>query len=378
MRIAFVSDAAFPWHMGGIEAVERAEAEELAKIHEVHFFSMQWPGMEHEFTDKRIQYHTLGKTSSERFYRHGRRSIRAALKFAASTINIFRFRFSVIECNMFPILHIPVLRLYCKLFGCKLVLDVVEVWDRNYWKEYLKNPLFAWLGGAAASLFVKMADAYIANSSVTAQKLEKIGILRSKISVFAPILNDNELKPFISKEGKRNTIVYWGRLIKEKRLDKWILAVKEAQRKVKGARGLIIGDGPEEKEIRGIIKKERLQNIIKIRRPIVKREELWEQIGSCAVLLHMSEREGLGLVVLESIALGIPVVLPSYTPIPKEVRDMCLVESEESIPEKLAEILRSQRHSKYIKNRENLSEFEISGINRFYERLFSRLRPNGR
>ena len=373
MRIAFVSDAAFPWHMGGIEAVERVEAEELAKSHDVEFYSMRWPGMRKEFADAGIKYHTLGKTDQHKFYRHGTRSIRQAIKFAISTFNVFNGRYDVIECNMFPILHIPVLKLYCMLFRCKLVLDVVEIWDSNYWQEYLKNPFFAMLGGAFASVFVKMGDAYIANSSATAKKLFNLGIQRHKVDIFAPILNDKEMEPFMVKRKKSNTVVYWGRLIKEKRLDKWIGVIRDAHLMAKNVHGLIIGDGPEERSLKEMIDREGLAKVIDVLPAIPGREPLWKKVCGCAVLMHMSEREGLGLVILESLALGIPAMLPSYTPVPEEVKAMCVVEDEKNMAGKLVEILKSRKREGYIRNAQNLEEFKISKVLDFYNGLFKKL-----
>ena len=77
MRIAFVYDVPYPWHVGGIESMNYNEAEELAKEHEVHFFTTRWEGMTgREFVYNNIHYHAIHKTDQSRIYRHGRRSIR--------------------------------------------------------------------------------------------------------------------------------------------------------------------------------------------------------------------------------------------------------------------------------------------------------------
>src|SRR5271157_339636 len=119
LRIAFVSDAVYPGHFGGLEVLEHAEAKELAKVHEVHFFSMQWPGMRRTFKQEGITYHASHRVTQEKFYRHGRRSIREALVFSFSMFRIFRYRFDVIISNEFPVLQIPILKLYCMLTGCR-------------------------------------------------------------------------------------------------------------------------------------------------------------------------------------------------------------------------------------------------------------------
>jgi glycosyltransferase involved in cell wall biosynthesis len=378
MRIAFVSDAAFPWHVGGLEAIERVEAKALAKSHDVHFFTMLWPGMGgRHFTIDNIHYHAFSKISIDRFYRHGRRSIGAALRFSIGMLRIFRYRFDVIECNMFPVLHIPIIKLYCKLTGCKMILDVVEIWERRYWLDYLGGFLGR-LAYAYATYFVGSADTYIANSTVTADKLVKEGVGRDRISVFAPILDDAKIKGMLGEREKKkgggsDRIVFSGRMIKEKRLDKWLAVVKETRKKVPSAKGLIIGDGPEKESTERMIKSMSLEKAVEHRDFYKNQEDTYRAILDSALFLHMSEREGLSIITLESLMLGVPVVLPSYSPMPDEVRRMCIVRDEAEVPKVVAEILRSGNRSAYLKNLNGLKSFFISGTEAFYDRLFKKL-----
>ncbi len=377
MNIAFVSDAVYPWNVGGLETLESTEAQELAKEHDVHFFSLQWPGMKKkDFRHNNIMYHTLHKISTEKFYRHGRRSIREALIFSFGLFRIFFYKFDYIQSNEFPILQIPILKLYCMLNDCKLILDMHEVWDSGYWTSYLGR-----VPGAFANLFastvLKFADAYIANSSATAKKLEELGIDKGKIRIFSPVINDKKLSRIKVKKDKK-CVFFSGRLIKEKRLDKWLEAIKAVSKRVKGIKAIIIGDGPEKTAIRHTINRLKLNGIVELRdfyRTENKRE-LYRRMKSSKVLLQMSEREGLSIIVLESLALGTPVLLPDYSPIPKEVKDMCVVEDEISIPYRLENILLSGAKSSYIKNGAGLKNFSVSNTNKFYSSLFSRLSKN--
>lgn len=179
VKIALISDAAYPWNVGGVETLERVEAEALAKRHEVHFFSFRWKGMDSEFTDRGIRYHTFHSIGNDKFYRHGRRSIREALVFSG-LLRIFRYRFKVIQSNQFPVVHLPVLKLYCVLSGCKLIIDVHEVWDKDYWTTYLGS-FMGTMANVYARMALRLGDRYIANSSVTALKLEQLGIGKQKV-----------------------------------------------------------------------------------------------------------------------------------------------------------------------------------------------------
>ncbi len=373
MRIAFVSDAAYPWHFGGIEVLEHTEAKELAKSHEVHFFSMQWPGMRRTFRREGITYHAFHRVTQKRFYRHERRSIREALAFSASLFKLFPYKFDFVIANEFPVLHLPILKLYCALRGCKLILDVHEVWGKDYWTRYL-GALPGTLANSYASTFLTVADAYIANSSVTRSNLISAGVDGRRIRVFSPVLDDRFISGIRAGKSSRS-IIFWGRLIKEKRLYRWILTVDKIRRKVKGLRAIIIGDGPERQGIAAMIRSLGLGGVIEMRHSYSdsRRRALFRAVKEAGLLLHMSEREGLSMIALESIALGTPVLLPSYSPVPKEVRGMCVVAKESELATVAARILNSGDKGKYIKNRAGLKDFYISNISGTYSEIFRSL-----
>ena len=374
MRIAFVADAAYPWHFGGVEMLEHTEAEELAKSHEVHFFCMRWPNMKKEFRHDGIEYHAAHSVVEDKFYRHGRRSIREALVFSAGVFRIFGYKFDLIIADEFPVLHLPILKLYCMLSGCRLVIDMHEVWDKKYWTQYL-GLLPGLLANAYASFALRVADAYVANSSITMNKLVEIGVEKRRIRVFSPVIDDRFISRIDAKSKGRN-IIFWGRLIKEKRVDKLLMAVRQIRKEMRDVHAVIIGDGPERESIEKMVRELGLEGVVELRHSYSneRRGELLKAVKEAGLLLHMSEREGLGMTVLESISLGTPVLVPSYSPIPKEVKDMCVVADESRIASVAVKILKSDDKSRYIKNSANLKEFYVSNINRVYSALFDALR----
>lgn len=377
MKIAFVSDAVYPWNVGGLETLESTESKELAKHHEVHFFSLKWPGMKKDFRQNNISYHTLHEITTDKFYRHGRRSIREAIMYTIGLGRLLFYKFDYIQANEFPILHIPFLKLYCRLTGCKLILDMFEIWDREYWTSYL-GPVLGPLASRYASWAINGADAYIALSSVTLEHLAALGVDRERIHIFSPVIDEKALG--MVEAGKRTkSVMFSGRLIKEKRLDKWLEAIKAASKKMKDIKGVIIGEGPEKQRLVKLISKLKLNRNVELRDfyRTESKDELYKRIKESGMVLQMSEREGLSIIVLESLALGTPVLLPEYSPIPKEVREMCMMGDQISIPDMIVEILNSSDKRKYIKNPEGLNTFSASNVNRFYSALFKKLQEEG-
>ncbi len=368
MKIAIVYDVPYPWHVGGIEAMHYNAAVELAKKHDVHFFTTKWPGMKDEFVHKGVHYHATHSTNQEKIYRHGRRSVREAALFNSSVSKLFGYDFDVVIADYFPMLHLPLVKLYCRSRGAKLIMAVAEYWDKSYWKEYIGGT------GTLASVFadsaIKGADAYVTISSTTKGKMIDAGINSEKISIFAPVIDKRDFRG-IRGSGKRSrTVVFSGRMVKEKRIDRFLKVIKDANKKTNGIRGIVLGSGPEKEKLMAMSKSMKLDKIVEFRDFYKDKKDLYSLIKSSSMLLNMSEREGLSIICLESIALNVPVLLPSYSPIPEEVKEMCTVSNEKNLASAASKIVTAKDSSIFIKNRDNLDRYFVSETNRFYSRLF--------
>ncbi|MGC8568201.1 MAG: glycosyltransferase family 4 protein [Candidatus Micrarchaeia archaeon] len=361
-RIAFVSDVVYPWVKGGMESVHYLEMKELAKSNEVYCFCMQFEGMKKEFIKEGIHYISVAKASVKELYTEkGTRSIALARRFAnALPKALSAYDFDLIYANSFPYLHLKSIKAYCNAKRCRLALDVSEVWDAKRWKSYLGA-----IKGIAAYYYAKNAlkgaDAYLAVSSSTAKGLEAAGIPHDKIITFSPVI---DLALFPKPMKKSLTVIYSGRLIKEKRLDLWIDAVIKAHNLNPNIKGLIIGSGPEEAAIKKLINS---NAFIKIRKPYSSKLQLYKAINSAMCVLNMSEREGLSIITIESAALGTAPLLPSYTPIPEEVKELSIVKDIEDIPKTIADL--ASGRIKYKADRKKLEKFDVNRVNSVFGKL---------
>ena len=361
-KIAFVSDVAYPWVRGGMETTHYLEMKELARNNDVYCFCMRFEGMKEEFFKDGIHYVTAGKASSAELYTEkGTRSISLARRFASALPKALGpYRFDLVYANSFPYLHLKAVKAYCRANSSRLALDVAEVWDLKRWKDYLGR-----VKGIAAYHYarnaLKGADAYIANSSSTAKDLESAGIPKDKITVLSPVI---DLKTMPKPAKKQPVVIYAGRLIKEKRLDLWIDAVVKAHRLNPGVNGLIVGLGPEETGIKKMINR---YPFIKMRKPYSSKARLYNAMGKSIAMLNMSEREGLSVITIESAALGTAPMLPSYTPIPDEVKELSIVKDVEDIPKTIAEI--ASGRIKYKVAIEKLERFDVKRVNDAFESM---------
>ena len=370
MKIAMVYDVPYPWHVGGIEAMHYNAAVELAKKHEVHFFTTKWPGMGDDFVHKGIHYHATRETNQEKIYRHGRRSIREAALFNSSIIKLFGYNFDVVITDYFPMLHLPLVKLYCRSRGSRLIIAVAEYWDAEYWKTYLGGASWP-VASAFSSSAIKGADAYVTISSATMKKMVEAGINKDKINIFAPVIDKKDFGGLLHKKGKHSKqIVFSGRMIKEKRIDKLLSVLQQANKIGANAKGVIMGSGPEKDTLIKMSNKMGLDKTVRFMDFYKDKRKFYDLLKSSSLLLNMSEREGLSIICIESAALGIPVLLPSYSPIPGEVKEMCIVKDEKDIPAEIKRIMYSKDIGSLVKNRKNLKRYFVSETNAFYSRLF--------
>ncbi len=366
MRIGFVSDLVYPFMKGGVERTEYMEMMQLRREHEIHSFSLQLEDMEPDFAMDGIHYHSVGKTMKGDLFRSRHRSVIQALKFCTLLpLILFGKKLDVIQANAFPYVHLPVVKLYCMLSRTKLIIDVAEVWSAEYWRSYI-----GLISGTAAYFFsnwvLKFGDAYITNPGAVKEALIDLGVRREKVFAFSPIIDSAAIARVPLKKGYERRVIFVGRLIKEKRLDKWLSVIENVGKQ----NALIIGDGPERDNIWQIIRSAKLSGKVSMTPPKASQAKMYAELRNSAVMLHMSEREGLGAVILESLALGTPVVLPTYSPVPDEVKRMCIVEREDKLPKVVSGILRAKDKRAFLRNIDDLKQFETGMIPAHYAKVF--------
>jgi glycosyltransferase involved in cell wall biosynthesis len=102
---------------------------------------------------------------------------------------------------------------------------------------------------------------------------------------------------------------------------------------------VLCGKGPEEEKIRSLIKEYRLENNVSLVGE-KNHSEVLDLMNQCKLFLHPSSYEGFGIVCLEALAAGAPVISfcqPMKTPVKK----WHIVNSPAEMKEKVVSILRS-------------------------------------
>jgi len=293
MKIAFLSDAVYPYNKGGKEKRLFEISTGLAKKgHEVHVYTMKWWKGSKVRKEKGVTLHGISPFY-KLYTKKGKRSIKQALMFSLHVFpGLINERFDVLDVDHMPYFPIFPAWLVAKLKGKKLVTSWHEYWG-NYWFEYLgAKGIFGYL---IEYISIYFSGISIVSSNLTRKRLKKVG----KKSVFVPNGFDYDVIKKVKKKGNFD-IVFAGRLIKEKNVDLLIDSVKDKYKLG------IIGPGPELEKLK---EKAKPYPNIKFLGMLPDIKDVYSYMKGAKLFAFPSEREGFGLVVVEAMAAGTPVLV---------------------------------------------------------------------
>ena len=305
MHICLVYETLYPYFRGGAERWYRNLAERLAaEGFEVTYLTLRrWPESEPpEIPGVRVV--TVGP--GDELYTGGRRRLSVTLGFGTgATAHLVR------HGGDYDVVHTAALQLTAlgataarKRHGFRLVVDWFEVWTRAYWLSYLGAAAgrAAW---AAQRLSMRTDHEAIVFSRLHERRLREGGF-HGRITriegLYAGPTEAPEPRP------ADPVAVFLGRHIPEKRVTAVPAALARARETDAELRALVFGDGPERPALLAEIRRLGLESAISAP-GLAPEDEVDETLRRSLCLLHPSEREGYGLVVVESAAAGTPVVL---------------------------------------------------------------------
>ncbi|MGB9370369.1 MAG: glycosyltransferase family 4 protein [Halobacteriota archaeon] len=290
MNIGYVSDVVYPFVKGGAEKRIYEMAKRFATNDEVHIFGVKWWKGKNDIELGGIHLHGVCKPLS--LYAGERRSFREAARFASSLRPIFKQDLDIIDCNQFPYLHCFPARLISLLKSIPLVITWHEFWG-DYWYEYLGK--LGFFGKLTERATLTIPDEVIAVSTTTKELLEHF---RKRVS-FVPNGVDISLIDSIEPAEISVDALFVGRLIPEKNVELLVRAMPTSKMLC------IIGDGPEKSKLVQLSKE--LGTNVRFSSELPY-EDLIGVMKAANSLVLPSSREGFGIVALEALACGTPVI----------------------------------------------------------------------
>ena len=307
MRIALVYDATYPYVKGGGERRYYEVGRRLAQQHDVSLVSFGWWGSQAPVeSGSNLRYVSVGAPRD--LYRNdGTRSATEPVWFGAKVLpTLLRHSFDVIDCCAFPYFSVLAARTVAAMRRSALVVTWLEHWG-GYWFDY-----WGWKGvfGQVVELAALAASPRaIAISEFTRARLLH-GPFKRSPSTVSVVPNGIDFAKInaIDSDVKEFDVIFVGRLMPHKRVDLLLRALANLQVSGLSLRCRIIGDGPERIRLESLAAKLAIGNSTEFT-GFMPEHEMLRALKAARVLVLPSEREGLGNIVLEANACGVPVVV---------------------------------------------------------------------
>jgi glycosyltransferase involved in cell wall biosynthesis len=308
LRIAFVSDAVYPYNKGGKEKRLYEISKRLAQRgHDVHIYTMKWWAGSGKMDQEGVHFHAICGLMP--LYDGKRRSISEAVFFGLATFKLFFEQFDVIDVDQMPFFPLWSGWVVARVKRKKMQTTWLEVWDYNYWQEYAKG-FVGLIGALIERISIALPDTIISISKHTTEQLRVAGAKAQIVTV--PLGVDLASISAVKPSTVSSDIIFVGRLLSHKNADllvKAVLIVKETMPQVSCK---IVGGGPEKKELENLITRLKLEDNVQILDNIEHCCDLYALMKSSKMLVLPSTREGFGIVVIEANAAGLPVITTNH------------------------------------------------------------------
>jgi glycosyltransferase involved in cell wall biosynthesis len=186
---------------------------------------------------------------------------------------------------------------------CRKIPFLVTSHGTDLWS--FKGRAFKFIKGWVAH---RASIVAVVSNAMKKELVDQVGEVRNL--VVAPMGVDlaNQFRPITHETGSRRQIISVGRLIEAKGVEYLIRALPNLVKKFPDSKALIVGDGPDKARLQGIAKKVGAADYCEFMGK-VSNSELPDLYRSSAVFVAPFLQEGLGLVCIEALGCGCPVVV---------------------------------------------------------------------
>ncbi len=303
-KIAVVSDAVYPFNKGGKEKRIYDVTTRLAEQgYDITIYCMQWwPGDKCLVKDN-IKFCAISPLYP--LYHGSRRSFRQSIFFALHCLKLITKNFDVLEVDHIPHLVLFTTKLVCLLKRKKMIAVWHESWGLNYWKKYLGR--LGYIAYVIERVGVMLPDTIVSVSNHTTNAIIK-KLKRKNNVITIPNGLDYKKIQSIAPAALSSDLIYAGRLLLHKHIDALLMATSELKKSNPNISVLIVGDGPERKNLEDFAKQLGITDNVKFLGFLENHDDVYGLMHASKIFVSPSTREGFGITVIEANACGLPVI----------------------------------------------------------------------
>jgi glycosyltransferase involved in cell wall biosynthesis len=310
-RAAVIFDCLFPATTGGGERVYRRIAEELTdRDLAVDYVTraldpVPTPG-----------FSVVPVWNGDIYNADGGRTTSSALQFARGVYRHLRGQrdqYDLVVASALPVLTVLAAALALRGSRTFLVVDWLEVWSWRKWRSY-SGALTGTLAFVLQVLGARVGNLHTVNSGFTAERLQRYRrtpapLVLGLVDLVEPVALLEPVQLESAPAHKRAPMVLFvGRHIADKRIDRLPAAIALLLRTRPDVTLVVAGSGPETATLERAVAEAGVAGSVQLVGR-VSDARLAELMGTAAVLVNPSAREGFGLVVAEAAAYGTPSVV---------------------------------------------------------------------
>lgn len=309
MRILMISDVYFPRVNGVSTSIQTFREHLLAQGHEVTLIAPEYP---HDYADDadtlRVPSRYVPLDPEDRMLKYG-----GVLKLT-----------ELLRQQAFDVIHIqtPFVAYYAGIELAKRLGIPRVITYHTFFEEYLYNyiPFLPkpWLRLAARRFSASQCnnvDAVIVPSTPIESRLRDYGVTTAMVKLPTGI----DLRSFAKGDGgrfrrehdiapNRPTLLYVGRVAHEKNIDFLLQMLTEVRQSIPEVLLIIAGEGPAQPKLARLTQRLGLENSVLFIGYLSRDEALLDCYRAADAFVFASRTETQGLVLLEAMALGVPVV----------------------------------------------------------------------
>jgi glycosyltransferase involved in cell wall biosynthesis len=268
---------------------------------------MQWWEGSRRREERGVRYSAVSRLVP--LYVGERRSISQAVRFSFGCLRLLGHRFDAIEADQMPYLPLFPLRIVASIKRVPLIVTWHEVWGAAYWREYL-GPA-GLVGALLERVAMRTPDLIVAENAETHRRLLDAGLPAARVTV---VPNGVDMTVIAAAPPSVLTfdLIYVGRLLGHKRVDDLLEAVGHLQRDGVTLTCAIVGVGPERARLEELAAELQIVDQVRFYGSLEQHADVYGLIKSSGVFVLPSVREGFGIVVVEALACGVPVITTDH------------------------------------------------------------------
>ncbi len=349
MKIAIFTDTFFPDQINGAAHVAYQSVKILEQRgHEVRVFTVS--SKRNLKAQERVNDLKITRMPSIPFWGYAQERI--TIPFGYTLRSVRKFNPDVIHA------HMPFALGWEAVLAARILRKPLVGTHHTFFDHYLKHVKldFGWFKRFSwrfVNRYYNRCDLVLSPSHVMAEGIKKHG-LSKPIQVMRNPVETEMFKP-VSKAEKAGLkqkfgvygplLMYAGRVSYEKSIDQVVLAFAEVLKIIPQAKLMIVGDGPERKNLENLSRELNISDRV-IFTGFLLGSELVEAFQAADLFATASKSENMPLTILEAMSSGLPIVGVNALGIPEVVKHeqngfVVPADNPEKLAEKICEVLQN-------------------------------------